>query len=118
MHKSTTPPCCYSGGSAQSITYKQRGGSSCYPHENAELRKWYYPNEITDNRVIQIYPQLNEENYQFKTQMKKLNLRSSAGPCLCCFRNHGRIWMMKGTGIKEKCKNKGMKKRRFNYYYY
>lgn len=33
-------------------------------------------------------------------------------PCPCCFYNDGRIWMLKGTGMKSKKKNKGMKKTR------
>jgi hypothetical protein len=70
-----------------------------------------------DPRVVQIYPPLEKENFQFKTQMNKAKPRTAiAGPCMCCYRNDGRIWMMKGTGEKAYCKNKGMHKHKFREY--
>lgn len=33
-------------------------------------------------------------------------------PCMSCFHNHGRMWMLKGNGTKSKHKTKGMRKER------
>lgn len=105
-------PSGYGGGSAQSVLFKQHGGNAIFPNENPNLRTWYHPKELTNNQIIQIYPPLDKKNYQFRTQMKKLSYRSREGPCMACFRNHGRIWMIKGTGNKAKCKTKGMYQKR------
>jgi hypothetical protein len=110
----------FGGGSAQCALYYQRGMLNNDRIEDPKLRAWYHPNlagsaEKMDQRIVQVYPPLDKDNFQFKTQMKKSGPRTyNAGPCLTCFRHEGRIWMMKGTGEKAYCKNKGMQKRRFD----
>ena len=51
-----------------------------------------------------------DSDYRMHKDMRK----SGPDPCMGCFRSGGRIWMLKGTGKKAKCKTKGMKKRRFS----
>jgi hypothetical protein len=102
-------------GSPQYRIYTQPG-----TRKNGTINKRniynYYPKIIedhpTNNNVIVIFPPVNKNNYQYKMQMKKCTPFSN--PCKCCFQSEGRMFLLKGLGNKSFCKNKGMKKRRFD----
>lgn len=104
----------YAGGSVQTMYYSQRGTIGATQLEDAKLREWFHPTELTNDKIIQIYPYISNSDYQFTTQMKK----TISDPCWGCFWNDGRIWMLKGLGNKARCKNKGMKKNRFHHELY
>jgi hypothetical protein len=66
--------------------------------------KWVEPGCNGYHYALRLRPGETIENIH--RQFRK----SRQSPCMCCFGNHGRMWMLKGNGRKSHWKTKGLVK--------
>lgn len=77
------------------------------------LQKFY--NDIRKTGYGSCFPE-----YIYKTNKRSNKIppkKHYNSPCMCCFRNNGRMWMLTGNGNKSIIKNKGTQKYRNRMYY-
>ena len=107
----------YDGGGGGNPCYDRFSQRSEKENRVRKGRKIWWPRcgEGLDEptKMLRLVANIDPNSYQFKIQMKKSIGFSNV--CRGCWKSDGRMWALKGLGKKSVCKNKGKKKRRFDF---